>query len=547
MTNPKTKRPDQATLATLRHLDWRFLLPQPSGGQFEHLLLLGGPADLADRVIDLGLARRVSRDLDPRRRVDTADAVVVLHDAGVSLDEAISALRPGGALYYEADRRLSDFVRFSLDGLRRRLEQRGLSMTGVYWVRPDFVRPQIYLPLDLPQVLRWYIDSLFVATTPARRIFERFTGTLPGLQTHSPLLPVRSYALTAVMGTPPAQAASMLGASPFPPDLRQPDVRPMLLTAGHDDWNRVIVLPFSIRSTQPIHVLKFSRLPERNTLTENEHRVLATLRDCLDTQLAHTLPEAQGLIHWNSLAVSIESCVPGRLFSAATGRWGMPLRQKIDYLHRAAAWLTEFHRQAQVERPVWNRQMHEQTCEETLTAYADLFGLTAAEEWLFAAVRRRSQGLMGASLPLVWEHYAFDDQNLYGHGDEVYVVDWEGSSVGLPLFDLLYFIVRWNDRLHGWNGTAALRGFCDLFCARVPGDPVRSAVDEAIAAYLRGLDVDVRFYPLLLVLMWVKRALSRADRQINLDIHQEEMRTDNLYTDYIEQLAAYSPELFGQA
>jgi hypothetical protein len=530
----------------LRHLDWRFLLPAPAGGEFDHLLLLGGPQDLADRVVESGVARRVSRNLDTMPRAGTVDALILLHDARTPLGEAVSALRPQGALYYEADRRISDLVSFSPAAMRHKLQQCGLAMTGIYWIRPDFAQPQIYLPLDRPQVLRWYTRSLFVATTPARRLFEQIAGMISWLQAYSPLSLVRSYAVTAVMGAAPTSAPSMLGDPRFPDELRQPDIRPMLLTAGHDDWNRVIVLPFSSRSTRPIHVLKFSRLAARNALTENEHRVLGCIQSCLDERMARTVPKALGLIHWKSLAVSIESCVPGRLFSAITGRWGLPLSQKIDHLYLAANWLTEFHRQTQLERLVWNQETHAHWIEEALTAYAAIFDLTAEEERLFAAVRRRSQDLQDASLPLVWEHYGFDDQNLYRQGDEVYVIDWEGSSAGLPLFDLLYFIVRWNDRLHAWNGEASLRGFCALFCVRDADDPVRVAVDESIAVYLRGLGIDARFFPLLLVLMWVRRALSRTERQRKLGRRGVGLRSDNIYVEYVARLADSTGLLFDE-
>jgi hypothetical protein len=158
-------------------------------------------------------------------------------------------------------------------------------------------------------------------------------------------------------------------------------------------------------------------------------------------------------------------------------------------------------------------------------------------------------------LPIVWEHYAFDDQNLYRDGDDVYVIDWEGSDAGLPLFDLLYFIVRWSDRrigfdTQGWN-AASLRGFASLFCERdlpnqIRRDPVRVAVDRAIGGYLQGLGIDVRFFPLLLVLMWVKRSLSRGERQIRLGTGNGDMRSGNLYVGYVTLLAAQTTELFGE-
>jgi hypothetical protein len=547
LTEDKIDRPSiPGVQATLRDLDWRFLLPQPANGQFEHLVLLGGPRDLADRVIELGLARRVSRQLLAERK---ADALVILHDAAVSLAAAIHSLQPGGVLYYEAERQLSNFVDFSLDRLRRRLAQSDLTMTGIYWIRPDFVRSQLYMPLDLPQVLPWYTNAMFVATTPTRRLLEPFTRAISWLQANSPFSLVRCYAVTAKLGLASSQSstgASMLGDPLFPSELRQPNVRPLLLTAGHDEWNRVIVLPFSDRSPRPLSVLKFSRLPERNAHTENEQRVLAKIRASLDARMARTIPEPLGLLCWRSLAVSIESCVPGRLFSAATGRWGMPLRQKIDYLHLAADWLTRFHRQTQLDQLVWNQETNQQWVEEALTAYADLFDLTVDEEALFAAVRQRSQELIGASLPMIWEHYAFDDQNLYRDGDEIYVIDWEGSGAGLPLFDLLYFLVRWSDRMHGWDGAASLRGFARLFCEPDPKDPVRTAVDQAIAVYLEGMGIDVRFFPLLLVLMWVKRSLSRAERQSTLGTHGVGLRSDNVYVEYVVRLADCTGLLFDE-
>jgi hypothetical protein len=65
------------TQASAREADWRFLLPQPDAGMFEHLLLLSGSPELGAHVAGLGIARRVSRGSGGG---PAADVVVLLSD-----------------------------------------------------------------------------------------------------------------------------------------------------------------------------------------------------------------------------------------------------------------------------------------------------------------------------------------------------------------------------------------------------------------------------------------------------------------------------------
>ena len=58
-----TDYPGIAQRASLRRADWRFLLPNPPEGSFQHLVLLGGPAGLAKRIVEEGIARRVSCEI----------------------------------------------------------------------------------------------------------------------------------------------------------------------------------------------------------------------------------------------------------------------------------------------------------------------------------------------------------------------------------------------------------------------------------------------------------------------------------------------------
>src|SRR5688572_29421677 len=86
--------------SSCRRLDWRFLLPRPPGGSYQHLIVLGGTRNLVDTIAEPGLAQRVSTQLPADK---SADAVVALHDAHIMVGAAATCLRPGGVLYQEIE------------------------------------------------------------------------------------------------------------------------------------------------------------------------------------------------------------------------------------------------------------------------------------------------------------------------------------------------------------------------------------------------------------------------------------------------------------
>lgn len=131
----------------------------------------------------------------------------------------------------------------------------------------------------------------------------------------------------------------MLGDPELPLEFRPRDLHPLVLTPGEEDSNRVIFLPFALCGARPLGVLKVSRHPERNTLTENEQAALTTIRTSLDEKMGRTVPQPLGILRWGNLTVGVESCAAGRLLSTSTGRWGASLHQKIDDLRLATAWL----------------------------------------------------------------------------------------------------------------------------------------------------------------------------------------------------------------
>jgi len=528
---------------SLRWTDWRFLLPSPVGGSFEHLVVVGGPAGLAERVVEAGWARRVSCAI-PKGR--SADAVVILRDAGVTLGDAVHSLRAGGALYYEVDRRVAASRSVSPRAMQRALLRAGMCPTGSYWAAPNFDDRLMYLPLGAPEVFRWYLASKFVASTPERRLLEPGLRLLARFRSDAVDLFARQFAVTGVVPSGARPLPSLLGHPVLPPELRHSPLRPLVLTPGGDELNRVILLPFLPGASRPALVLKLSRLPERNLHTENEQRVLVAVRALLDEAMRRTVPRPIGVFEWNGLAVSAESAVPGRLLLSSTGRWGAPLRWKIDDLQTAVSWLIEFHRQAQVRRSPWGETELSRWVEKPLAAYGKAFGVTPNETALFAAVRDRARSLVGASLPIVWEHYALQDQNMSRDRSDIYVVDWEGGGEGMPLFDLFYYAMDWANtviRLRDEGGRH--RCFRALFCEPDPADPHALAIQRAVSRYAVALDIDGRFVPLLLVLMWIVRSLSRSDRQAALGAVGGG-RSRNQGIAYVSLLAAHRDQIFAR-
>ncbi len=535
----------------LRRADWRFLLPC-ADGVFRHLVLLGGPPNLADHIIESGIACRVSLALPARR---SADAVAIFCGAAAQLKEVADCLAPGGALYYEVDRRSLQHLAASPGRVQRWLRRAGLSPTGVYWAAPDFARCRKYVPLDSPAAFQWYLATLFVAGTPFHQLLEiglRFFAGARG-QRFAALAPC--YAVTAIAGVAPGEAApSVLGHPAFPAELKRPDMRPIVLTSGQDNGSRAVILPFAPESSQPTAIVKVSTHADFNRNTALEQATLTELRLRLQGDMRCTIPQPLGLLCYGAFAVSIESVAGGRPLLMTSGRWRASFQQQVDDLRLAANWLAEFHRQVQVKRLVWDEAAIEQWIETPLNAYAQTFGLTAGEQRLFAQVRQQARLLTGAVLPLIWMHYDFGPWNLYRSQQECIVIDWEfgrnweRDRRGPALYDLLYLVIYWNHLVRHLNSEAAeLQGLYQLFVADdcvARGDKYSLVARQVIADYLAALDMDRRFLPLLLVYLWLEQALYQFARRRSLGGIQPDARAGNRSVRCLGVLAEHVEPLF---
>ena len=535
-----TDHPAIAQRASLRRADWRFLLPNPPEGSFQHLVLLGGPAGLAKRIVEEGIARRVSCEI-PKER--SADAVAILHNAQVILRDAAGCLMPGGAPYYEIYRRSPPSLTLTPGRIQRSLLEMELSPTGIYWVRPNFANYEIYLSLDAQRAIEWHLKTLFAAATPARRFLEPVLRILAWFGSRPLALLASCYAVTAIAGSDRGIAPSVLGHSSLPRELRRLDLRRVVLTSGHSERSRVIMFPFAPNASQPAVVLKMPRRSDFNVDTEREHAVLTELRSFIDEPMGRTIPQPIATLRNGELFVGIESYTSGRRLQSSTCRWQAPMYQKIEDLRLATGWLCKFHQQAQFSRDPWGTREIACWVEAPLVAYSEIFGMAANEKRLFGEVRKRAIALTGVPFPIVW-HHDFSGPNIYRAGSEIKVVDWEHAGPGLALSDLLSFVTSWSFVARGLRGDdEQLHGFRELFLEPICCNKSVKAVRQAIRHYMRCLDIDHRFFPLLLVLTWVQDALG----QRAVGETGEDNRYSNMCVQYIRILAEHTERLFAES
>jgi aminoglycoside phosphotransferase (APT) family kinase protein len=532
----------------LRRADWRFLLPAPRSGAFDHVLLLGGAAGLESQLIDAGIAGQVSRRITKGRR---ADAVVILKDARVRLRDAAACVAKGGALYCEIDRRGILFLLRSVGRTRRTLQRAGLSTIRPYWVRPGFQNCAAYLPLDVPETFQWYLDTIFTAKTPLLRIREFFLRTLARLGSRALAAVVGRYVVVAVAGPPEQAAPSVLGHADLPDELQRPNLQPVVLTSGApaDLHRRVILLPFETGGAEPIAVLKLWRRPEGNAATDNEQRTLAAIRQSLCASGRGDVPRPLGLVRWCQLDVAIESYSPGRLIAATSARWGGSTTSKFDDLRLVAAGLAELHCGTEIRSLTWGRPEMQEWVEVPLSAYEKAFGVSGEEEELFAAVRHRSASLAGRRMPLVWSHRDLGLGNICRTADAITVLDWNAGRHGLPLADLLYFAMIWGAAAGFWRGAAGLLPFgAETRFGKDTPDTVSRCIRESIDLYMSRLRIDRDFLPLILVLHWVGRAVGRSERALAVARGDAGIgpKAGNPYLEYVHLLAERRRGLFSE-
>lgn len=490
---------------------------------------------------DLGVADSISTDFGGE---ETADAVAMLgNHPGLDLRRVRRTLRPGGVLYLETRR--WGRAGASPAGLRARLTQAGFSGIRVYAVAPHPRTARVYVPLDLPAPLRWYASAAYDPPSRARHVARKLIGSAGewGWRLARLLLPW--YCATAVAG-PPGESSgtpALLEHIAADASAQEKATYPVLLC---DTGNRVVMLPFTYTSSEPVAVLKIPKVQTVNDRTENEQRALVALHERLPGEILRSIPEPGGLTRYGEVLVGMESYLPGTSLKQRTTEWWRSPAAKVADLESVAAWLTRFHRASLIERITWE-DAAERWLHEAISAYTAGFGEDAAEQALFRRARACSDALPQITLPIVWQHRDFNIWNVVMDAGKVRVLDWEGLKAGPPLTDLIHFISHWHEAA---SGAATLQkqlaSFRSLWVVKEHGMLIHAARD-VMRRYMLQLDLDRRLLPLVILYTWLELALRRSEQQRDHGLALDDPRLDNPHIAYIQELATHAATLFPDA
>jgi aminoglycoside phosphotransferase (APT) family kinase protein len=515
------RSPEPDLLGASRRVDWRFLLPtgdRPLG----RLRLVGGDAGIAGQIVDVGLARTVVTDAEDRSPVD---AVVSLGGDPGDLLPLLSGLRPGGVLYCEVDRGAPGTLRWSPARLSRRLREAGMT-TAAYWRRRRAGHDNLFLPLDAPGAVPWYLREVMDARGPVRRVARGTLRLLVRRNGHRLGLVARRYSVVAVAGSPDSHAGELPAPGLLGPGAR--DMLPAMLAGGEGAWSRVVLLPFAGTGRRPRTVLKLPRTREHNPATEREQRTLRRVRSAVPPDLAAGLPSVLGTRTWAGLCVGSESFVAGRPVASAPRRTA-----ETSTLDAAVAWLIRLdlataRALAPPDRPGARRVLDE-SFRQTVGTLRLPFDADAV------CGRFGAERAGDTPIPVVWQHCDLTPFNLRWDGSRHALVDWESARPGPALCDLLYLLLHWQ-----WTGLpsfgAAPAEVFDAVFLSGHGVPASKASAQ-VRRYCAALGVDGALVGPLLLRMLSQQALDRAERV--RDVGLDPADDTNVYADLFGRLVGH--------
>lgn len=526
----------------LRRLDWRYLVPQPQSSTFDRMVLLGAGRDLVDAASAIGLAREVTTTLCDDHQ---ADLVAVLSSARLDAPLVMRALRPGGVVYVEVDRRRRGRRSLTSQRLADRLTEHGASIQAQYALRPTSEACELFVPLDDSGALRWFLSTVYIASSPAKVFGEFIVRKVLGSDARRIGALAPFHATIAVLPPVPGPApmSRIMGSAH---DADQPVSTAMIVHGG----SRVVQFAFSDPTdAAPLLVAKMPKHECFADRTRHEYDVVRSVRNSVDPVVRASVPKPREMIELGAAGlVAVEDVATGYSLARSCCRWGRPLQTKVDDLFLATSWLIRLHRDNRIGDGLWDDKRHAEAVDAPLAAFGSRFVVSDEEAELFDATRTASMELAGAPLPIVWEHGDFSIWNVFRDGDRVRVLDWEYCRPGAPLNDMIRLVTHWHEAARGMSTpTMRHRGFVELFC---DVDTRHSATTEARASierYESALGIDPRFRCVFLVMSRVELAVRRHQQQRDDGAVAADGIAGNPALGYLSSLVPLRTSLFGQA
>jgi hypothetical protein len=478
--------------AVLRRADWRFLagMPEPQRAYCAP----AGPLRDAVRAVAGRLVEEPARG--------ECDLVVLRSAGRRRLERACAALGAGGALYVERWRPSPG----GAATLRKRLQAAGLEQVACYWPWPPPRRetPIVWLPIDAPEAIRWFLDtrprpSRWLARIGAagRRSLWRSLWRLgllapicavarkpPSLGEAGvgPLADERPAADPD--GSLPAILAAQRG--PWGLDDSGEDPACLLITAGRSPGNKLVALTFNSGSSEPQVAVKLPRVQEAEAALEREASVL---------EAVHAERAQPGIPR-----VVARATIAGRIALAESVVTGQPL---LDMLRR------DTHRRLCLKATDFLADLATEAPQRRSTAWRENIAEGALQA-LAPPERQRASPVLArlGPLPEVLEQRDCSPWNVLVQRDgSLALLDWESAEErGLPGLDLLYFLTYAAIFV---DGTMHTGGELDSYRRILtPTTPTGGVYAECTAAYAERVGFDRSMLQPLRLLCWLVHARS---------------------------------------
>jgi phosphotransferase family enzyme len=523
--------------ATLHSVDFRFLLPFDRQGPFEHLVLVGGPSGMAERLVETNTAVAVSHCATAQR---DADAIVVLGHQPSNLREVAASLQPAGVLFLQRRNAPLMLGRTRTDTLRRELATIGLELLATYATRPNSISPRVYIPLGATGPLLWYLRTFQFVTDPRSWLLNK---ALLGIANASPQLLASCLPDVAIVARKPVpgealahQSPSILAEPLLESVLGATDLHPLLISG-----QRTILFVFGRESSEPLAVIKIPKLASENHATENGHQALTDLKRQPDSLIASSVPQPVCLLNWRGISVAVESVVHGHTLARALDAWRSSLNAKVEGLQQAARWLSRFHRASLLTRTTWAAADTARWVIAPTEQYRQMLGQTDGERQLFTAAADYAGSVATLDLPIVRQHRDFRPVNVIrGDRGEISVVDWEGYRAGPAFCDLFHFVMQWHSGARRLDAQTKVKGFERLLFEPID-DPIGHVVHDVMVEYVNELRLSGGVIPLLILYMLVELATRRGEQQ-QREQGGSDLRLGNENIQFVGALAAHLDE-----
>jgi hypothetical protein len=481
---------EQHTDRALRRLDWRWLLGTPyppSSVVFgAQTMLTEGLQQISERVV-------AANGAVPDEAFDLA---VVINPRRAVLDRAWRSLRPGGACYSAWYSPFSGGPR----GVSRRLRAARFDMLGCYmpWPVPPFRTPRVWLPVDQPGAVNYFLSSRPRTRSPTRDLSRRLLRQLWRASLKLGFgLPICALACKPPVGHTPRsepllewvrQNWSSWQLGPTPERLSS-----LLLTGGPRTSSKVVALVFGEPEARPRVALKMARTPEAAASLRAEATALEALRQ--------RRPDMNGvprLVFWRAddrvHMQGQEARLGTPIFARLTpGTYRGLAVQVTDWLIQLAGQPRRRPREAW-----WDRLV-----EPVLADFRNCFGPVVDHELL---ARTRAGISRIDSLPIVFEQGDLWTGNVLVQEDgQLAVLDWESADPeGLPARDLLYFLA---DLVFFYDNAFGSRQFGASYRASLdPTTPTGAVWAECLERYAGALQLTPHELQGLRLLAWMAHA-----------------------------------------